>query len=73
MSFAHQAMTLAVLSWRVLDRFHIGGSFAISPHGLGIAMGFLAGAWIFMYEAPKRGDQFLNVGMVVAGNSGLGA
>ncbi len=55
MSFAHQAMTLAILSWKVLDRFHIGGSFAISPHGLGIAMGFLAGAWIFMYEAPKRG------------------
>src|SRR5439155_11013073 len=48
-------MTLAALSWKVLDRFHIGGSFALSPHGLGIAMGFLAGAWIFMYEAPKRG------------------
>src|SRR5439155_13832670 len=38
-----------------LDRFRIGTSFAISPHGLGIAIGYLAGAAIFLRESRKRG------------------
>jgi len=46
---------LAVIGWRVLDRFHIGSRFAISPHGLGIAVGYLCGSLIFMKEGPKRG------------------
>jgi phosphatidylglycerol---prolipoprotein diacylglyceryl transferase len=48
--------TLAAIGWKVLDRFHFGSSFAISPHGLGIALGFLAGAYVFINrEAPRRG------------------
>jgi prolipoprotein diacylglyceryl transferase len=46
---------LAVIGWKVLDRFHIGGAFAISPHGVGIAVGYLCGSLVFMHEGPKRG------------------
>jgi phosphatidylglycerol---prolipoprotein diacylglyceryl transferase len=47
---------LAAIGWRVIDRFHLGGSFAISPHGVGIALGFVAGAILFLSrEAPRRG------------------
>jgi phosphatidylglycerol:prolipoprotein diacylglycerol transferase len=46
---------LAAIGWPVLDRIHIGSSFAISPHGLGIAVGFLLGAWWLTREGPKRG------------------
>ena len=48
------AMTAAI-GWKVIDRFHLGSRFAISPHGLGIAMGFLAGSYVFTHEARKRG------------------
>src|SRR2546426_6508025 len=49
-------LQLAAIGWKVLDRFHFGSSFAISPHGVGIALGFLAGAYVFMTrEAPRRG------------------
>jgi phosphatidylglycerol:prolipoprotein diacylglycerol transferase len=34
---------------------HLFGDFAISPHGLGIAIGVLFGAWIWSVEGPKRG------------------
>jgi phosphatidylglycerol---prolipoprotein diacylglyceryl transferase len=46
---------LASIGWKVIDRFHIGSRFAISPHGVGIAVGFLAGAYVFTHEARKRG------------------
>ena len=46
---------LGAVGWPVLDRVHVFGDFAISPHGLGIAIGFLFGAWIFTREGPKRG------------------
>jgi phosphatidylglycerol:prolipoprotein diacylglycerol transferase len=46
---------LASIGWKVLDRFHFGSRFALSPHGLGIAAGFLAGSYVFTYEARKRG------------------
>jgi phosphatidylglycerol:prolipoprotein diacylglycerol transferase len=46
---------LASITWKVLDRFHFGGRFAISPHGVGIAVGFLAGSLVFMYHARRRG------------------
>ena len=39
----------------MLDRVHLFGDFAISPHGVGIAIGFLFGAWILTSEGPKRG------------------
>jgi phosphatidylglycerol:prolipoprotein diacylglycerol transferase len=50
------APTLASIGWKVLDRFRFGGKFAISPHGLGIAVGFLAGAYVLVSrESAKRG------------------
>jgi phosphatidylglycerol:prolipoprotein diacylglycerol transferase len=45
---------LAAIGWHVLDRIHIGGKFAVSPHGLGIALGFLLGSWWMLREGPKR-------------------
>lgn len=50
-----QLVVVASIGWKVIDRFHIGSQLAISPHGLGIAVGFLAGAWVFTHEATKRG------------------
>jgi phosphatidylglycerol:prolipoprotein diacylglycerol transferase len=38
--------SLASIGWPVLDRIRFGDSFAISPHGLFIAIGFLTGAWL---------------------------
>jgi phosphatidylglycerol:prolipoprotein diacylglycerol transferase len=46
---------LAEIGWPVLDRIHLFGDFAISPHGIGIAIGFLFGAWILGHEGAKRG------------------
>jgi phosphatidylglycerol:prolipoprotein diacylglycerol transferase len=46
---------LAAIGWKVLDRFHFGSSFAISPHGVGIAVGYLAGAYVLLFEAKRRG------------------
>jgi phosphatidylglycerol---prolipoprotein diacylglyceryl transferase len=48
-------VVVASIGWKVIDRFHVGSQFAISPHGLGIAVGFLAGAYVFTHEAEKRG------------------
>lgn len=50
-----QVAPLAAIGWHVLDRFHIGSRFAVSPHGVGIAVGYLAGAWVLTHEGPKRG------------------
>ena len=44
-----------LLGWPVLDRVHLFGGLAISPHGVGIALGFLFGSWILVHEGPKRG------------------
>jgi phosphatidylglycerol---prolipoprotein diacylglyceryl transferase len=38
--------TLAAIGWPVLDRIRFGDTFAISPHGLFIAIGFMTGAWL---------------------------
>lgn len=46
---------LASVGWPVLDRFRFGDSIAISPHGLGIAVGFMVGAWLFTKLAVRRG------------------
>lgn len=48
-------LPLAEIGWKVLDRFHFGDAFAISPHGVGIAVGYLAGAAVLIYEARRRG------------------
>lgn len=47
--------SLASVGWPVLDRFRFGDSIAISPHGLGIAVGFMVGAWLFTKLAVRRG------------------
>jgi phosphatidylglycerol:prolipoprotein diacylglycerol transferase len=47
---------LGAIGWKVLDRFHLfGDKLALSPHGLGIAIGFLTGSYIFLAEARRRG------------------
>jgi phosphatidylglycerol:prolipoprotein diacylglycerol transferase len=46
---------VASIGWPVLDRFRLGDSFAISPHGLFIAIGFLIGAMLLTRLAPSRG------------------
>jgi len=46
---------LASVGWPVIDRFRLGSSFAISPHGLFIAIGFMIGAWLFGRIAAARG------------------
>lgn len=47
--------SIASVGWPVLDRFRIGDSIAISPHGLGIAIGFLVGSWLLMRLSVQRG------------------
>ena len=47
--------SLASVGWPVLDRFRFGDSIAISPHGLGIAVGFMVGAWLFTKLVVRRG------------------
>jgi len=46
---------LGALTWPVIDRFRFGDTFAISPHGIFIAIGFGIGAWIFTKLAIQRG------------------
>lgn len=47
--------TIASVGWPVIDRFRFGDSLAISPHGIGIAIGFGLGAWLFTNLAVRRG------------------
>jgi phosphatidylglycerol---prolipoprotein diacylglyceryl transferase len=47
--------SLAQIGWPVLDRFRIGDAFAISPHGIFIAIGFMIGAWLLGRIAPRWG------------------
>ena len=46
---------LGSIGWPVLDRIRFGGSFAISPHGLFIAIGFMIGAMLLTRLATHRG------------------
>jgi phosphatidylglycerol---prolipoprotein diacylglyceryl transferase len=55
----------AAIGWPVLDRIHLFGDFAISPHGVGIALGFLFGAWILGHEGPKRGVDLEHINTMV--------
>ena len=61
-TLAGYAGTVASIGWHVFDRLHLGDRVAISPHGVGIAIGYLAGATILAREAPKRGvpEQVVN-------------
>ena len=56
---------LAAIGWPILDRVHLFGDFAISPHGIGIAMGYLFGAWILSREGPKRGVRVEDINTMV--------
>jgi phosphatidylglycerol---prolipoprotein diacylglyceryl transferase len=47
--------SLASIGWPVLDRFRFGDAFAISPHGLGIALGFMVGGWLLGRIGIRRG------------------
>lgn len=46
---------LAELRWPILERIPIFGDFAVSPHGITIAIGFLVGAQVMLNRANKRG------------------
>lgn len=55
---------LAVISWPVLDRIELG-PLAISPHGIGIAVGYLLGSWWMLREGPKRGVEEEHIGTIL--------
>jgi phosphatidylglycerol:prolipoprotein diacylglycerol transferase len=55
---------LAVIGWPVLDRIRLG-PLAVSPHGLGIAIGYLAGAWWMVREGRKRSLDEDKVGSIL--------
>jgi phosphatidylglycerol---prolipoprotein diacylglyceryl transferase len=55
---------LAVIGWPVLDRIRLG-PLAVSPHGLGIAAGYLAGSWWMLREGRKRGLAEDHVGTIL--------
>lgn len=46
---------LAAISWPILERIPLGGDVAISPHGIGIAVGFAVGAMMMIRRAERRG------------------
>lgn len=52
--------SLAVIGWPVIDR--IG---PVSPHGLGIAIGYLAGSWFMLREGRKRGVSEDHIGTIL--------
>jgi len=56
---------LASIGWPVIDRIHLWGDFAISPHGIGIAIGYLFGAWILTREGQKRGVHLEHINTMV--------
>ncbi|MEX2202909.1 MAG: prolipoprotein diacylglyceryl transferase family protein, partial [Actinomycetota bacterium] len=56
---------VASIGWPVIDRFHLLGDLAISPHGIGIAVGYLFGAWILSREGPKRGVSVEHINSMV--------
>jgi phosphatidylglycerol:prolipoprotein diacylglycerol transferase len=55
---------LAEIGWPVLDRIRIG-PLAVSPHGIGIALGYLAGSWWMIREGKKRGLSEDHIGTIL--------
>jgi phosphatidylglycerol:prolipoprotein diacylglycerol transferase len=55
---------LAAIGWPVLDRLRLG-PLAISPHGIGIAAGYLAGSWWMLREGRKRGMAEDHIGSIL--------
>jgi phosphatidylglycerol:prolipoprotein diacylglycerol transferase len=58
-------LLVASFGWPVLDRIRIGSTFAISPHGLGIAIGFLVGGWLLGKLGPPRGISAEQVNAII--------
>lgn len=56
---------LASIGWPVLDRFRFGDAIAISPHGIGIAVGFMIGAAVFQRRAARHGIEPQHAAQVV--------
>lgn len=48
-------MALAAIGWPIVSRIPLGGDLAISPHGLGVALGFALGAWMLIRRSRLRG------------------
>lgn len=48
-------MAPVALSWPIISRIPLGGDLAVSPHGIGIALGFVLGAWMMIQRARRRG------------------
>jgi phosphatidylglycerol:prolipoprotein diacylglycerol transferase len=46
---------VGAIGWPVVDRIRPFGNVGISPHGVGIAVGFLLGSWWVIREGPRRG------------------
>lgn len=46
---------LATLAWPIVERIPLFGDAAISPHGIGIAVGFLLGGWLMTRRARRWG------------------
>lgn len=46
---------LADLAWPILERIPLFGDLAISPHGIGTAVGFLVGAVLMLRRVDRRG------------------
>ena len=46
---------LGAMAWPILERIPLGGDVAISPHGIGVAAGFLLGGWIMTRRARRWG------------------
>jgi phosphatidylglycerol:prolipoprotein diacylglycerol transferase len=55
---------LAAIGWPVLDRVRLG-PLAISPHGVGIAVGYLLGAWWMLRIGRRRGMSEEHLGTIV--------
>ena len=53
-----------MIGWPVLDRIRLG-PLAISPHGLGIAIGYLAGSWWMLRQGRKRGLSEEHIGTIL--------
>lgn len=55
---------VGLVGWPILDRIE-AGPLSISPHGIGIAVGYLLGSWWMLREGPKRGVKDEHVGTIV--------
>ena len=55
---------VAELAWPILERIQLVGDFAVSPHGITVALGFVLGAQVMLRRARRRGVARRHVGGV---------